>query len=347
MGNTVAGGTMVAAGVALALLGAFGVGCSGSSESLFAEAELSAMGGVVEIPGRIRVEVPAGALSEPVKIRVEKIDRSRVASEPDRTRYLSDPFELTPHGTTFDEPVRITLRVTDTPERARVYQLDTPDDMIWKLVRSEERAGTDVVVRTRSFSVYAVFEPASPGDCTALDDDGDGVGDFCDICDGVDDSIAGDCTDMCAGVTCTGNTGNPCTAEACNPSNGICEVVSIAGTCGSGDAGRCVEDECVVEVPMAGGASGNTVCAAQGMTCQGTPAFAQPEAACLAFHPGVGVTMGSSGWRQGIYCNDNMGAACSGRVDTCHSCPGCLDTGLDCGTANSTQLEALYAVCVP
>ncbi|RLB50979.1 MAG: hypothetical protein DRJ42_17765 [Deltaproteobacteria bacterium] len=159
--------------------------------------------------------------------------------------------------------------------------------------------------------------------------------------------IGGDCTDMCRGVTCTGNTGNPCTSEVCNPSNGMCEVVPVSGSCGSGNAGKCVEDVCVVEIPMTGGASGNTVCAAQGMTCRDTPVFATPEAACLAFHPSAGVTRSSSGWRQGIYCNDNEGAACTGRVDTCHSCPACLDTGLDCGTANSMQIESLYAVCVP
>ncbi len=153
-----------------------------------------------------------------------------------------------------------------------------------------------------------------------------------------------DCVDLCLGVTCPPGTG-ACAATTCNPLNGLCE--SAPGTtCGSSNAGICVQGECMVEVSMSAGESGNSVCAAQGLTCDSVPVLSPPEVACVKFHPTASVSADANGWEQGIYCNNNTNKACEGRTNDCHSCPPC-NAGLGCTTANSTQIESLYARCIP
>lgn len=157
--------------------------------------------------------------------------------------------------------------------------------------------------------------------------------------------FAADCTNLCAGVNC--DDGNPCTTDSCDPVDGSCQHTPTSGACGSTGSAMCVGGLCMVEVPMQGGESGNTLCAAEGLTCSGVPVLSSPEAACVAFNPGATVSSNFNGWRQAVYCNDNSGAACSGRIDDCHHCPACLDTGLNCDTSASDQLERLYASCEP
>jgi len=158
-------------------------------------------------------------------------------------------------------------------------------------------------------------------------------------------NFAANCIDRCAGVTCQpGN--DPCATVACNPVNGLCEPVPNAGTCGSSNAGRCIQGMCIVEVQMGGGASGDSVCAAEGLTCDSVPVMNPPEAACIAFNPTATVSADINGWEQGVYCDDNMGKACEGRINDCHSCPAC-NAGLVCTIVNSDLIERLYARCVP
>jgi len=153
--------------------------------------------------------------------------------------------------------------------------------------------------------------------------------------------FAADCgnLNLCQGVTCSGV--GACGNTTCNPANGQCE-----GPCGSSNAGRCVQGSCMVEVLMSSGDDGNDVCAAEGLTCDSVPVLNPPEVACLAFHPTASVTSTGSGWEQGIYCNNNTNAACQGKTNNCHSCPPCT-AGLDCLTTNSTQIESVFAICVP
>jgi hypothetical protein len=102
----------------------------------------------------------------------------------------------------------------------------------------------------------------------------------------------------------------------------------------------------VVEVSMGSGESGDSVCAAEGLRCDSAPVLDPPEEACLAFNPTATVSVDANGWRQGIYCNDNMGLACQGRTNDCHNCPAC-NPGLGCTTANSVLIEDVYVSCVP
>ena len=70
-----------------------------------------------------------------------------------------------------------------------------------------------------------------------------------------------------------------------------------------------------------------------------------PEETCLAFNPTATFSTDANGWEQGIYCDDNDGAACNGRVNDCHSCPPC-NAGLNCLTGNSDLIERVYVSCV-
>jgi hypothetical protein len=39
-------------------------------------------------------------------------------------------------------------------------------------------------------------------------------------------------------------------------------------------------------------------------------------------------------------------SVCEGRTNDCHSCPACTN-GLNRLTANSTQIESIFVICVP
>ena len=158
-------------------------------------------------------------------------------------------------------------------------------------------------------------------------------------------AFAADCEDPCDTIDCS--DGNPCTDDTCIPIVGECEHTPTGGTCGSGGNGRCIQNMCIVEVPMAPNVSGNTVCADEGLSCAGVPVI-QPmdQEACKAFHPSASVTATVNGWRQSVYCNNSVGLACEGKTDNCHHCLACLSTGLDCTTSNSDQIASLFAQCV-
>lgn len=153
------------------------------------------------------------------------------------------------------------------------------------------------------------------------------------------------CSNPCDGVMCNNDDGNPCTMDTCNMGTGMCEQQPVVGACGNQGGGICVNGGCMVEVPMNQGVSGDSLCAAEGLTCAEVPVMSPPESACQAFHPGATVSTDANGWQQGIYCDNNMGAACSGRINDCHDCPACNSDGLACGTSNSDLIEAIYARC--
>ncbi len=108
---------------------------------------------------------------------------------------------------------------------------------------------------------------------------------------------------------------------------------------------RVVDGNNIFVVPMGLGQSGYDICSAQGYQCTGVPVMTPPESACLAFHPGADVSSDANGWRQAVWCNDDDGLACDGRV-SCHHCPDCITTGLTCGTSNSVNLSELFVECV-
>ena len=65
------------------------------AESITASAVVTPKGGIVHIPGQVRVRIPRGALTEDVEITVVALPGSKVA------------FEILPHGITFEKPVSI------------------------------------------------------------------------------------------------------------------------------------------------------------------------------------------------------------------------------------------------
>lgn len=185
----------------------------------FNEALISAAGGTIDLDGKGRVEIPAGALSTDTTIRIQEADRTRLGSPtPDRTRAAGSALALTPHGTSFTTPVRVRIETGTTTNRVRVYRLSDEDDTKWKLVRGEEQSPdrTRVEVRVSKFSVYSAFEAETPSDCGPFDDDDDGVGDFCDVCDYGDDGQDSDgdgVPDACDNCPLMGETDGPQVGE--------------------------------------------------------------------------------------------------------------------------------------
>ena len=158
--------------------------------------------------------------------------------------------------------------------------------------------------------------------------------------------FTGNCTDLCQGVTCNTDDGNPCTVDTCNQQTGTCGQAASTGACGDTNGGLCVAGLCMVEVFQASGETGRSLCVDQGLVCDTAPVLDPPQAACLAFHPTASVSADGNGWRQGFYCNDNENLACAGRVNECHDCPACRADGLGCLTNSSTQLESMFVSCV-
>lgn len=159
--------------------------------------------------------------------------------------------------------------------------------------------------------------------------------------------FTGDCVDLCMGVTCSADDGNACTTDTCNPQTGLCEQTPNNAVCGGSNGGLCVEGLCMVEVPQQIGETGNSLCVAEGLVCDSVPVLDPAHAACIAFNPTATVSADANGWKQGVHCDDNVGRACEGRVNDCHNCPACVDTGLGCSTGNTDQIESVYVSCVP
>jgi hypothetical protein len=104
--------TAVACLLSLAGCGAKGGG-AGVGASARASATIGASGGVVTLPGGLRLSIPTGAVASPTAITVEQTDQTAPCG--------STVFRFGPEGTLFAQPVTVTLPLPEGMAAAAVY----------------------------------------------------------------------------------------------------------------------------------------------------------------------------------------------------------------------------------
>jgi hypothetical protein len=164
--------------LALIATGSFAIGCDNDTESARegsqpsepVEKEIKADdGGKVSTPGA-KVEIPAGALDEDTKITLEPLERDGL---PDLDVVASNVFDFGPDGTTFSDPVTITIDfdAARTP-KGMTAKLAFLDDDAWHALDDSEVDGNEVVGKTTHFTPYAVIyvaEQTAGDSCDATD----------------------------------------------------------------------------------------------------------------------------------------------------------------------------------
>ncbi len=127
----------------------------GSTEGETTDA-IGADGGSVTGAGA-EVMVPAGALEADVEISVASVDVSD-AELPEGFELAGDPIAFTPHGTSFEEAVTLTLPYDSDADSLTILRLDDEDDTTWEVVQGGSFDDGVATVEVNSFSIYGVAE---------------------------------------------------------------------------------------------------------------------------------------------------------------------------------------------
>lgn len=124
-----------------------------------AEKKISAEdGGKVKVTGA-EVAIPSGALAEDTEITIEELDREGL---PDLENVASKVFDFGPDGTTFEQPVTLTIDfdAARTPKKMRAVMAFLDADE-WRPLADSEVEGNSVVATTTHFTAFAIiFVPA-------------------------------------------------------------------------------------------------------------------------------------------------------------------------------------------
>src|SRR5262249_40411063 len=133
-------------------------GCSESKSeprSVVANELIGMEGGTLSLAQTSTLEVPQGALTEPVDLGMRVVEQRSVPLLPSERTRVSDLVAVTPHGQEFSKPVTIRLALSRVPSgMARVYRLDNEADTTWEEVASLRVEGNEVIFETSRFSVY-------------------------------------------------------------------------------------------------------------------------------------------------------------------------------------------------
>lgn len=111
-----------------------------------------------------QVSVPAGAVTKPVTLGIERPRDSRavplVMRLPANRRLASAPYVLTPHGTTFTKDVEVRLPIANAAAGKRVEAavLENEEDPTWEILGPARTAGTSAIVPLKHFSVLVLIE---------------------------------------------------------------------------------------------------------------------------------------------------------------------------------------------
>lgn len=121
--------------VAALLLGACGGGDDAAPPPASVGATIGAAGGTLDGPDGVRVEVPAGALTQDTVIRVAKTSTGAPGTLPAGVA-AAPVYELTPHGINFNRPVTISLPTPAGDPAQRQVFMASPGDEGWRSVDS-------------------------------------------------------------------------------------------------------------------------------------------------------------------------------------------------------------------
>jgi alpha-tubulin suppressor-like RCC1 family protein len=154
--------------IAMALVG----GCGGSSDSpppVPVTPTIGAAGGTVSGPNGAQVVLPANALSRPTAIVVAQ-DAAGAPPLPAGQADAGAIYSLTPHGTTFAQPVALTVPFDASKVPAGVTPVLLKTNAArtaWEPVPGATVSGTTMTGQIASFSFTIVVVPASPPTITS------------------------------------------------------------------------------------------------------------------------------------------------------------------------------------
>lgn len=110
------------------------------------------------------VVLPAGAVKSPVNIGIKRPSDTEavglVASVGRNRKIASAPYVVTPHGTTFEKDVKLTLPVANAAagKRLQVAWLENEQDKNWKVLGPATAVDKKVIVPLKHFSVLVLLE---------------------------------------------------------------------------------------------------------------------------------------------------------------------------------------------
>jgi len=112
-------------------------------------------GGTITVGGTT-VTVPAGAVADPVTITVRVVDLRDLPLLPSGIRSVGPTVELLPHGTSFSQPVSITLaHSAPAGDTVSVMRLDDGADITWEGVPGVTSDATTATFQTQTFCALA------------------------------------------------------------------------------------------------------------------------------------------------------------------------------------------------
>lgn len=152
------------------LVAACGGGGAGGTEpppTPSGTATIGSEGGSLSSAEGVRLTVPAGAMTEPVTLRVARDTTGLHAAlasgtpDPDKAVALSPTYAMTPHGTTFAQPVELRIpidRAAAAGPGLLVALRTDPGKLGWDVLPILAVENGDAVVAITSFSFYRVVK---------------------------------------------------------------------------------------------------------------------------------------------------------------------------------------------
>lgn len=194
------GRTLLAAVVVTAIFGCAGTGDPAPTQPPAAvEKDIGVTGGKLEIAGHATLDVRPNAALQPVHITMSVVETPRVAIPGDA---VSSIISLTPHGTTFNLPVRLSLSYDPSAplDTLVVYRLADDSATEWVPVGGVNFDNGVASFETMGFSSYGVAKgrictsPYAPVACSST----------CNCCGGLN-CVTLDTSANCGacGVTCS------------------------------------------------------------------------------------------------------------------------------------------------
>ena len=198
---------------------------SGNDEELFIEETIGSEGGTLEATGGIGaviLEIPAGALEADVEIGIAEINVEDLSTAMGAlVDFAGGAYVFTPHGTTFGQPVEITLPQIGFADT--ILRLEDEYDMSWEMIPDAIFTADTASFQTSTFSIYIIANL-----CNSY------CGNVEDLCTSLDHET---CLSTCEGLNIAGPAGN-CSQESHDNYNCLTDAALTASDfdCSNGDA---------------------------------------------------------------------------------------------------------------